>query len=512
MNINLKNTYVDLLPNIFYTKVKADFIENPKLVIFNEKLLKNFNIDSKDINSENIEMLKKEGNQYFSGNKLFQNSKPISQAYAGHQFGYFTMLGDGRAILLGEIEVSNNNDKKIYDIQLKGSGKTPYSRRGDGKAVLGPMLREYIISEAMYNLNIPTTRSLAVVETGEVVQRKYEEKGAILTRIASSHIRVGTFEYASKFGNYEDLKKLADYTINRHFPEILENEILKNSNKKYLEFLKKVINLQAKLISKWSLIGFIHGVMNTDNMTISGETIDYGPCAFMDLYHPNTVFSSIDTQGRYSYGNQPYIGLWNLTIFAESLYPLFEYTFENKEENIDSEEAKIIIQHELLEYNKLYTKYWVEGMRRKLGLAMIKEDDENICKELLEIMKKYKADYTNVFVSLTKNQYNEEDTINGDFYKSSEFINWKKKWRFRLLEEKRSESEIKKLMQKNNPIVIPRNHIVEEILISCEQNDYKSLEKFMEIMENCYNYDKEIEEKYLIPKITKIPYQTYCGT
>ena len=327
-NLKLENTYCEL-PNIFYSKEIPEKILNPKLVEFNKELAEDLGLDLKFLNSD-------EGIQYLVGNKLLEGSTPIAQAYAGHQFGHFTMLGDGRAILLGEF-ISRNGQR--FDIQLKGAGKTKYSRGGDGKAALGPMLREYIISEGMYGLKIPTTRSLAVISTGENVIREEILEGALLVRIAKSHIRVGTFQFARNFGDVEDLKKLADYTLNRHFKKDTYE------GNPYLYLLKEVINNQAKLISKWQVVGFIHGVMNTDNMTISGETIDYGPCAFMDSYDINTVFSSIDINGRYAYGNQPKIGVWNLTRFAESLLPLLDDDIDN---------AIKIAEEALSNYGKLY--------------------------------------------------------------------------------------------------------------------------------------------------------------
>ena len=374
-NLKLENTYCEL-PNIFYSKEIPEKILNPKLVEFNKELAEDLGLDLKFLNSD-------EGIQYLVGNKLLEGSTPIAQAYAGHQFGHFTMLGDGRAILLGEF-ISRNGQR--FDIQLKGAGKTKYSRGGDGKAALGPMLREYIISEGMYGLKIPTTRSLAVISTGENVIREEILEGALLVRIAKSHIRVGTFQFARNFGDVEDLKKLADYTLNRHFKK---DSYEGNS---YLYLLKEVINNQAKLISKWQLVGFIHGVMNTDNMTISGETIDYGPCAFMDSYDINTVFSSIDINGRYAYGNQPKIGVWNLTRFAESLLPLLDDDIDN---------AIKIAEEALSNYGKLYNEYYFNGMRAKLGLFNKEEEDENLILSLLTIMNKFKADYTSTFLNLT---------------------------------------------------------------------------------------------------------------
>lgn len=353
----------------------------PELAIFNEKLAAELGLNSSHL---------KNNSEIFSGNHLPEGSKPIAQAYAGHQFANFNMLGDGRAVLIGE---QITPEGKRFDIQLKGSGKTPYSRRGDGKAALGPMLREYLISEAMYSLRIPTSRSLAVVSTAEEIQREVLLPGAILTRVAASHIRVGTFQYARNWGSKGDLQALADYTIARHYPELIKEE------DRYLSFLYKVAEKQAALIADWQLKGFIHGVMNTDNVAISGETIDYGPCAFLDQYDPKTFFSSIDHQGRYAYGNQPGIGAWNMARFAESLLILID----------DEEEQAIPKAKEAVEaYVKSVEGYWLDGMRLKLGIIDKSEDDKVLVKTLLDLMEKYYADYTNTFRSLTLKQLDSE--------------------------------------------------------------------------------------------------------
>ena len=481
-NLKLENTYCEL-PNIFYSKEIPEKILNPKLVEFNKELAEDLGLDLKFLNSD-------EGIQYLVGNKLLEGSTPIAQAYAGHQFGHFTMLGDGRAILLGEF-ISRNGQR--FDIQLKGAGKTKYSRGGDGKAALGPMLREYIISEGMYGLKIPTTRSLAVISTGENVIREEILEGALLVRIAKSHIRVGTFQFARNFGDVEDLKKLADYTLNRHFKK---DSYEGNS---YLYLLKEVINNQAKLISKWQLVGFIHGVMNTDNMTISGETIDYGPCAFMDSYDINTVFSSIDINGRYAYGNQPKIGVWNLTRFAESLLPLLDDDIDN---------AIKIAEEALSNYGKLYNEYYFNGMRAKLGLFNKEEEDENLILSLLTIMNKFKADYTSTFLNLTLGNL-EEMSI----FKSDDFKKWYESWQARLAKQNKSRDEIKKLMQSNNPTVIPRNYIVENaIKAAVNNNDYSVINKFLEALKNPYDYSNIGEEYSKIPEVPSCPYKTYCGT
>lgn len=481
-NLKLENTYCEL-PNIFYSKEIPEKILNPKLVEFNKELAEDLGLDLKFLNSD-------EGIQYLVGNKLLEGSTPIAQAYAGHQFGHFTMLGDGRAILLGEF-ISRNGQR--FDIQLKGTGKTKYSRGGDGKAALGPMLREYIISEGMYGLKIPTTRSLAVISTGENVIREEILEGALLVRIAKSHIRVGTFQFARNFGDVEDLKKLADYTLNRHFKKDTYE------GNPYLYLLKEVINNQAKLISKWQVVGFIHGVMNTDNMTISGETIDYGPCAFMDSYDINTVFSSIDINGRYAYGNQPKIGVWNLTRFAESLLPLLDDDIDN---------AIKIAEEALSNYGKLYNEYYFNGMRAKLGLFNKEEEDENLILSLLTIMNKFKADYTNTFLNLTLGNL-EEMSI----FKSDDFKKWYESWQARLAKQNKSRDEIKKLMQSNNPTVIPRNYIVENaIKAAVNNNDYSVINKFLEALKNPYDYSNISEEYSKIPEVPSCPYKTYCGT
>lgn len=481
-NLKLENTYCEL-PNIFYSKEIPQDILNPKLVEFNKELAEDLGLDLKFLNSD-------EGIQFLLGNKLLDGSTPIAQAYAGHQFGHFTMLGDGRAILLGEF-ISRNGQR--FDIQLKGAGKTKYSRGGDGKAALGPMLREYIISEGMYGLKIPTTRSLAVFSTGENVIREEILEGALLVRIAKSHIRVGTFQFARNFGDVEDLKKLADYTLNRHFKKD------KYEENPYLHLLKEVINNQAKLISKWQLVGFIHGVMNTDNMTISGETIDYGPCAFMDSYDINTVFSSIDTNGRYAYGNQPKIGAWNLTRFAESLLPLLDADIDN---------AIKIAEDALSNYGKLYNEYYYNGMRGKLGLFNKEEEDENLILSLLTIMNTYKADYTNTFLNLTLGSL-EEMSI----FKSDEFKKWYESWQARLAKQNKSRDEIKRLMQSNNPTIIPRNYIVEKgIKAAVNNNDYSIINNFLEVLKNPYDYSNINNEYSKIPEVSSCSYKTYCGT
>lgn len=478
----LDNSYIKLPKNMFSYQIPSE-VPAPKLVAFNKTLCQELGLDENFLQST-------DGIKILSGNGILEGTTPISQAYAGHQFGHFTMLGDGRAVLLGEILFNN---KEIFDIQLKGSGITPYSRGGDGKATLGPMLREYIISEGMKGLGIPTTRSLAVISTGEEILREKILPGAILTRIAKSHIRVGTFQYAAAYGSVNDIKSLADYTLDRHFKNNLHEE------NKYLYLLNEVIKGQAKLISKWQLVGFIHGVMNTDNMSICGESIDYGPCAFMDIYNPNTVFSSIDTNGRYAYENQPKIGAWNLARFAETLLPLLH-------NNIN--EAIKTAEKSLSNYSNLYNEYWNNGMRAKLGIFTNEKDDLELFKSLLNIMKKYKADYTNTFRDLTLN-----NLADSDMYNSEDFNQWYTNWQNRLNRQQKSKEESVKLMKENNPTVIPRNHRVEEALSAAiNHNDYGVMQKLLNVLKDPYDYTNINMEYSILPESTKCPYKTFCGT
>ncbi|MDY4574451.1 MAG: YdiU family protein, partial [Intestinibacter sp.] len=379
-----------------------------------------------------------------------------------------------------------------FDIQLKGSGRTPYSRNGDGRAVLGPMLREYIVSEAMHALKIPTTRSLSVVSTGEDVYREKIEQGAILTRVASSHIRFGTFEYASYMLGPDKLKALADYTIKRHFP------FIENSENKYIDFINEVMRRQIKLVAKWQSVGFIHGVLNTDNMSICGETIDYGPCAFMDVYDPDTVFSSIDTYGRYSYKNQSFIINWNLCRLAEALLPL-----------IDNDENKAIeiMQNNLDKFTELFTSEIISNMSSKIGIFSPTEDDISLLNELLSMMKKYKQDFTNTFIALTFG-----DFPKNEMFSSDEFVNWHKKWQARIISHGKSKDEIFNLMKNSNPAVIPRNHRVEEALSAAEKGDFSVMNNLLKALSNPYEHSEFQKEYAKIPTSSQCVYKTYCGT
>ena len=474
------NTY-SKLPESFLSNTSPTPVKSPELTILNDSLVEDLGLNFSKLNKEDLSKL-------FSGNTLPEGSKAISQAYAGHQFGNFTMLGDGRAVLMGE-HISKNNER--LDIQFKGSGKTPFSRNGDGRAALGPMLREYIISEAMHALNIPTTRSLAVVKTGEEVVREEMLPGGILTRVASSHLRVGTFQYIATRQNENELKLLVNYTIDRHYPNI------KQSKNKALDLLKVLMERQIDLVINWMRVGFIHGVMNTDNMTISGETIDYGPCAFMDTYDPQTVFSSIDQLGRYAYFNQPSITKWNLARFAECLIPLID---EDKDKAID------IATKEINSFEKVYELKWLNMMRDKLGLFGEDLKDQVLILDLLTWMHKNKADYTNTFCFLMNIKVK-----NDEIYKDENFMIWKKRWEDRLKLNNNTHEKFLKLMKSVNPLVIPRNHVVEEVLKSANNNDLDPMINLLKILTYPYKNQKNISN-YQLPQVSNIGYKTFCGT
>ena len=479
INWNFDNTY-SRLPDPFREKINPVKVKNPELVMLNKSLAEDLNLDFSGLDQAKLSAL-------FSGNELPNNSRSIAQAYAGHQFGHFTMLGDGRAVLIGE-HISKSNHR--YDIQFKGSGKTAFSRNGDGRAALGPMLREYIISESMHFLNIPTTRSLAVAKTGEKVIRETQLEGAILTRVASSHIRVGTFQYIAARNKKGELEMLFEYVIKRHYPEI------ESSKKQALDLLNVVLNKQIELVVNWMRVGFIHGVMNTDNMSIAGETIDYGPCAFMDIYDPKTVFSSIDKLGRYAYCNQPIITKWNLSRLAECLIPL-----------IDGDQDKAIkLATEVIDtFEKKYEEKWLGMMRNKIGLADEDEKDKFLILDLLTWMHKNKVDYTNTFCHLMNFQ-----TQNDIVYENNEFSDWKKRWQERLSQNSSSEKYIN-LMRSVNPLVIPRNHIVEDVLKKANQGNFEPINNFLKILSSPYTDQKHITE-YQIPSQSDENYQTFCGT
>ena len=481
INWNFDNTY-STLPESFISKTSPVPVKSPELVLFNYNLAKELGLDFSLTDKKDLSKL-------FSGNLLPKGSNAIAQAYAGHQFGHFTMLGDGRAILIGE-HLSKNNER--FDIQFKGSGKTPFSRNGDGRAALGPMLREYIISEAMHALKIPTTRSLSVVTTGEDVIRENILKGAILTRVASSHLRVGTFQFAAFRKKENELKTLIDYTINRHYQNI------KKSKNQALDLLKVLIEKQTSLVVNWMRVGFIHGVMNTDNMAISGETIDYGPCAFMDTYDPQTVFSSIDQLGRYAYFNQPSITKWNLARFAECLLPHIE---SNKDKAIE------IATEVINSFDKNYEIKWINMMRDKLGLFGENSKDHVLILDLLTWMHKNKADYTNTFCFLMN-----ENVKNSKIYKNEDFLIWKKRWEDRLKLNNSDPKKTLNLMKSVNPLVIPRNHKVEEALESANSNDLSLVKKLIKVLEKPYEKSNENVDYQSPAPASNKKYKTFCGT
>ena len=475
------NTY-SKLPDTMLSRLAPIPVKKPELVVLNHSLSKELGLDFSTTNKEDLALM-------FAGNLLPEGSESIAQAYAGHQFGYFTMLGDGRAIVIGE-HLSKNN--KRFDIQFKGSGKTPFSRNGDGRAALGPMLREYIVSEAIHALGIPTTRSLAVVKTGENVIRETPLPGAILTRVATSHIRVGTFQYAVISEDKKNLKTLFDYTIDRHYP------LIKDSKTPAIDLLNIVIEKQTKLVVDWMRVGFIHGVMNTDNMAISGETIDYGPCAFMDTYDPETVFSSIDHQGRYAYFNQPGITKWNLARFTETLLPLIE---KNKDKAIE------VATETINKFDEMFNKNWLEMMKKKLGLFGEQKEDEKLISFLLSLMHIHKADYTNTFCSLMNLGIQKDKMFN-----SKEFVDWHQKWKKRLAENNHSSEESLKLMRSANPLVIPRNHKVEEALEAANNNDLNPMKNLLKVLEKHYENQEGISKYQSLAPPSDKKYQTFCGT
>ncbi len=479
---NLDNSYSDL-PKSFFSIINPNPVDQPKLLTLNYPLATYLGLNAEGLQSDF-------GVAVLAGNRTPAGTMPLAQAYAGHQFGHFTMLGDGRALLIGE-QITPSGER--FDIQLKGSGRTPYSRGGDGRAALGPMLREYIISEAMHGLGIPTTRSLAVVSTGEPVFRETELPGAILTRVAASHLRVGTFQYAANLGTLKDLQDLADYTVHRHFPDVYDGP------NRYLLLLQEVVKRQAALIAQWQLVGFVHGVMNTDNMAISGETIDYGPCAFLDTYDPATVFSSIDRQGRYAFGNQPLIAGWNLARFAETLLPLL---------HADQAQAVELAQGAISVFLGRHREHWLSGMRAKLGICNVEEVDQSLVEELLSIMQKHRLDYTNTFRALTFGE-----SINGSLDSTPQWARWQEMYQARLGRQQEPKAVSHQLMRDSNPAIIPRNHRVEEALESAvKQGDYSVMERLLGLLSNPYAHSPEQADFCAGPAQSTRPYRTFCGT
>jgi len=482
------NSYAEQLEG-FYTPFSGAKAPAPTLLKLNRPLAEELGLMLGDLTSEEIAYI-------FSGSTSPQGAEPLAQVYAGHQFGGFSpQLGDGRALLLGEVIDEYGNRR---DIHLKGSGRTPYSRGGDGKAVLGPVLREYILGEAMYALNVPTTRALAAVVTGEQVMRERLAPGAVLARVASSHLRVGTFQYFAARDEMDKVRQLADYTLKRHYPMLTE------SKNPYLGLLCVVRDRQAALIAKWMSLGFIHGVMNTDNMTISGETIDYGPCAFMESYNPATVFSSIDTQGRYAYGNQPPIAQWNLARLAEALLPLIDD---------NSDKAVELATHEINVFSERYQESWLNDMRLKLGMTTKEPDDLTLVNELLGSMEGQDVDFTLLFRRLADATQGNNTIVQDLFDDLEKFDQWYVRWMERLERDPMQVEARIASMNAVNPIYIPRNHKVEEALQAAEADtNYEPFEKLMMVLAKPFE-EREGLEEYAEPAPSDFPpYRTFCGT
>ncbi len=477
----LEHSYARL-PAIFHTAVAPTRVPAPRVIVFNRPLAEALGLDAATLAGE-------AGAAILSGNRLPPGAAPLAQAYAGHQYGNFTTLGDGRAILLGE-QVTPQGGR--FDLQLKGAGPTPYSRRGDGRAALGPMVREYIISEAMHALAIPTTRSLAVTATGEEVFRQSALPGAVLTRVAASHLRVGTFEWAAAQRDEPTLRALIDYAVQRHFPDCT------SAQNRAAALLDAVIERQAVLLARWMLVGFVHGVMNTDNMAISGETIDYGPCAFLDAYDSVAVFSSIDAHGRYAYGNQPGIAQWNLARLAETLLPLL---------HSDEQQAIEAATTALGVFAQRYQHHWLVGMRRKLGLFTEEAEDRAIGESLLAWMQETKADFTNTFADLDV-AVSPTDARRGD----AAFMNWHGQWVARLARQPQSTGESDTLRRAHNPVVIPRNHLVEAALAAADKNDFSVMERLLAVLARPYDHTQVAPAYRAGAPAGSVPYRTFCGT
>ena len=478
---HLEHTYAEL-PQLFYSPAAPTAVREPRLAAFNRPLATMLGLEPEALEGS-------EGAAIFAGNAVPEGGRPIAQAYAGHQFGHFTALGDGRAILLGE-QITPSGDRA--DIQLKGAGQTRFSRRGDGRAALGPMLREHIISEAMHALGIPTTRSLAVAKTGEPVYRETVLDGAVLTRVASSHIRVGTMQWAAAHDDQEAVRALADYTRARHYPELAD------SPEPHIALFDAILGRQAHLIARWQLVGFIHGVMNTDNMALSGETIDYGPCAFMDGYDPATVFSSIDHGGRYAYGNQPSVAQWNLARLAEAMLPLFDRDVDRAVERATAA---------LDRFPDLFEQHWLDGMRGKLGLFTQEEGDKALVDDLLAWMQGRSADFTNTFRSLTSGRL-VGDSTNAD----PEVEAWHRRLAARRGRQPQSPAEAENLMRRQNPAFIPRNHNVEEALqAATSADDYSVMERLLDVLATPYDHGRDLPV-FSTSSSGEQPYRTFCGT
>ena len=490
LKVPFDNSYARL-PARFFARREPTRVAEPKLIHLNHALAVQLGLDPDWLASA-------EGAEILAGNRLAEGSDPIATAYAGHQFGHFVpQLGDGRAILLGEVI---DQDGQRRDIQLKGSGRTPFSRRGDGRAALGPVLREYLVSEAMAALGISTTRALAAVTTGERVRREIPQPGAVLTRVASSHIRVGTFQFFAAREDVEGLRTLADHVLARHYPEAASAE------QPYHALLAGVIERQADLVARWLLVGFIHGVMNTDNMSIAGETIDYGPCAFLDAYNPQTVFSSIDERGRYAYGNQPRIALWNLSRFAETLLPL-----------LSPDESRAVAEAEeaLRGFGTRFESAYQSGLNRKLGLATVREGDAGLSGDLLKLMAENQADFTLTFRNLCAAAETAEpdEAVRSLFVDPTAFDRWSIPWRRRLSDEPGPAAVKAAAMRAVNPAFIPRNHRVEAMIAAAvEQEDFKPFEELLGVLSRPYDNQPGFMHYTEAPEDGGTGYRTFCGT
>lgn len=487
-SIPFDNTYARL-PEHFYSRQNPAEVPQPRLVKLNGPLARELGIDPIWLESE-------QGLAMLAGNKVPVGAEPLAQGYAGHQFGGFVpQLGDGRAILLGEVI---NTEGMRRDIQLKGSGRTPFSRGGDGKAALGPVLREYILSEAMHALGVPTTRALAAVTTGEMVVRQEGKlSGAIFTRVAASHLRVGTFQYFAARRDTESIRQLADYAIRRHYPECLGTTAQPSSAAPYPAFFKAVIHTQARLIAQWMSLGFIHGVMNTDNSSISGETIDYGPCAFMDVFHPDCVFSSIDVNGRYAWGNQPNIAHWNLTRLAETLLPLFDE---------DSEKATQLAEMALAEFSPYFSDQYMFRFRSKFGFTTA--DHDEILQDGLSLLANQQVDFTLFFQLLTRiAEGNSTDSLTQLFNDTSLFENWFKQWCGAI-----DNTHTPMIMREANPVLIPRNHRVEQAIQSAYSGDYEPFHRLVEALQAPFTENEAFADLEQQPLPDELVHETFCGT
>ena len=479
------------LPERFFARVNPTRVAAPQIIKLNRALASDLNLDLAGMEEAGIAGL-------FSGNVLPEGSVPIAMAYAGHQFGHFVpQLGDGRAILIGE---SRDAGGTARDIQLKGSGRTPYSRNGDGRAALGPVLREYLVSESMHALGIPTTRSLAAVASGEFVRRETPLPGAILTRVAASHVRVGTFEYFAARGDVAGTQLLADYVMQRHYPACAREKA------PYLALLAQVVSRQAHLVAAWMNVGFIHGVMNTDNMAVSGETIDFGPCAFMDAFDPMAVFSSIDERGRYAYANQPHAAAWNLARFAETLLPL-----------IDADPARAIeAATEVLETFAVQSAgCWLDGMRRKLGLSTAEADDRQLAEDFLGAMHRSQADFTLTFRALCDAAQDSggDARLRGYFADARLYEDWSQRWRSRLANEPAPPDARAQAMRRVNPLFVPRNHRIEQMIAAAvEQGDFKPFEQLLTVLARPFEEQAAHAALADPPQPGERVLQTFCGT